>query len=161
MTTLVLTSAEKDTQSTVLMKTNSDFREKFQRVVLQIEDQSVQGCSQKKGELLSYSQITFAISWWIIVIGNSGVKYITCYRSDGQSPINHCRCAPLQMIIINGSALPSKQSWGLKRTHLLLCSLEKIIPRTHCTKKITQFQTAGLWKMNDCQRANHFWVLWP
>lgn len=105
--TLVLTSAGKDIQSTVLMKMNClpNFPEIFQRAVSQHEDQSFQGCPQKNGVLLSYYLITFAISLWIVVIGNSGVKYITCNHSDGKSTINHRCSALLLMIIINGKCI--------------------------------------------------------
>lgn len=117
-----------------------DLHEKSQRVLFQIECQSVQGCSQKNGELSSHSSITSPISRWVAVIGNGGVKCVTCHRSGGKSTINIRFCPLLQTIIINGTRIAiCTELFHWNVLSVLPVLSWKNMPRTLYIRKIKPF----------------------
>lgn len=136
MTREVLTSAEKDIQYTVLIKTNfSDFREKIQSSLAKWEAICLKVVLRRKE--------SFYLLYLHDNLCNQSVKYITCYLPDGKSTINHCCHILLQMIIIIGKYIAIQTELRSKTYQFITCPFWRKICEGHAVPGKSHSSTIG------------------
>lgn len=134
----------------------SKFLKEFQRVVLQNEGKTIQGCSQRNWELLSYCSWK---QWREQQVRNSSL--LTSLMDNHQLIAIAVLCYGWWPS--KGSESPSKQSQGLKHTDMLPVLSGQIF-QGHTVSEKSHRPTMGsllAYEKWVTANVNHLWVFWP